>query len=228
MRARDLIENVPDFEAAGGRVASPEGALRDMTVEQVEPNIVVFHSPDGNIFKPAGWTMVYMTDTEQAAADLKAQKIMPPMFLPGTMSMRMGGYAMIDAIWKKRKQRRGEDPGPVEGMRHVVGALEAYVDDKTVYVDNVSTRPGWKRNTVGQKLMQALIAQFPGRQLDHSGTTKPGFNFLKKHGYLKHHRMDGSGLHPGATAEEKAANEASRLRISQESVAARAVDDLLS
>ena len=222
MRARDLIENFPDFEASGGQVSSPEGPLKGMTPEQVAPNVVLFYSPEGNFIKAPGWVMVYFTDTEQAAADLRAQKIMPPMFMPGSMSMRFSGYSMINDIWKKKRVPSGQDAAMYDGMRHVVGALEAYVDEKGIFVDNISVRPGWKKNTVGSKLMNALVRQFPGRELTHSDTTKAGHSFLKKTGYLRHNTADGGGQHAGA------AGGALRVGRVRESVATQVVARLVA
>ena len=196
MLARELIENFPDFTATGGKVSAPEGPLRGMTPEQVAPNIVAFSLPE--FFKGPGALILYFTDSEQAALDLRAGKIMPPMFAAGSLSMRFSGYSMIDDIWKKKRAPRGQDPATYEGMRHVVGALEAYVNEKKIFVDNISVRPGWKKNTVGSKLMNALVQMYPGRELTHSNTTKAGHSFLKKTGYLRHDTADGGGQHPGA------------------------------
>jgi len=190
-QADALLEATPDFEHGGGRVTAPEGNLRDLTVEQVAPNMVIFHDPKGNFFKSPGWTMIYFMDTEQAARDMKANKIDYPMFIPGTMSMRWSGYAMIDAIWKKRKAPRNETPEQREqreAMRHVVGALEAYVTDEGIFVDNLSVRPGWRRNTIGAKLMQALKNHWPGLEVTHSQETEQGGKFLKATGQYNPYR----------------------------------------
>lgn len=190
-QADALLETTPDFEHGGGRVTAPEGNLRDLTVEQVAPNMVIFHDPKGNFFKSPGWTMIYFMDTEQAARDMKDNKIDYPMFIPGTMSMRWSGYAMIDAIWKKRKAPRDETPEKREqreAMRHVVGALEAYVTDEGIFVDNLSVRPGWRRNTIGAKLMQALKNHWPGLEVTHSQETEAGGKFLKATGQYNPYR----------------------------------------
>jgi hypothetical protein len=66
----------------------------------------------------------------------------------------------------------------------VVGALEAYVmpDEKLIYADNLSVRSGWKRNTIGSKLMQALKDEWPGFRVTHSEATPQGKQFLTKTG----------------------------------------------
>lgn len=190
-QADALLEATPDFEHGGGKVTAPEGNLRDLTVEQVAPNIVIFHDPNGNFWKSPGWTMIYFMDTEQAARDMKANKIDYPMFIPGSLSMRFGGYSMIDAIWKKKKAPRGETPDKREqrdAMRHVVGALEAYVTDEGIFVDNLSVRPGWRRNTIGSKLMKALKDHWPGLEATHSKETEAGGKFLKATGQYNPYR----------------------------------------
>ena len=191
-----LLETTPDFEHGGGKVTSPQENLRDMTIDQVTPNIVIFHHSEGNIFKPAGWTLLYFMDSEQAAAGMKAGKIDYPMFHPGSAAMRFGGYSMINAIWKKGGTSPHETPErrqAREAKRHVVGALEAYKNAESIFVDNISVRPGWRKNTIGLKLIQALERKFPGLPITHSPTTKEGYNFFKKTGYLKHHKADTGG-----------------------------------
>lgn len=182
-QADALIEATPDFEQVGGRVTAPEGRLRDMDVDQVGPNIVVFHNPNGlPPFKYKGWTMIYFMDSEQAARDMYAEKIEPPMFVPGSMSARFGGYSMIDAIWKKPKGFRTDTPeqkAARAARHHVVGALEAYIEPQGIFVDNISVRPGWKRNTIASKMMQALKKKWPGMEVTHSDTTEQGEKFMK-------------------------------------------------
>lgn len=181
-------ESTPDFVHSGGVVKSAQGRLRDLTVEQVAPNIVIFYSKEGNFLKPAGWVMAYFMDTEQAAKEMKAGKIDYPMFMPGSLQMRFAGYSMIDALWKKRKPLPNETPENAlsrDKMRHVVGALEAYTIDDGLFIDNISVRPGWKRNTVMTKLMKAVENNFPDMPITHSKTTKKGEAFLKKTGYYK-------------------------------------------
>jgi N-acetylglutamate synthase-like GNAT family acetyltransferase len=188
-----LLEYVPDFEHGGGKVSSPQGQLKDLSVEQVAPNIVIFHDPNGNFLKSAGWTMVYFMDSEQAARDMKDSKIDYPMFIPGSLDMQFSGYSMLDAIWKKGKAPRGETPEnrrSRESKRHVVGALEAYVTPDGIYVDYLSVRPGWRRNTIATKMMQALKNEFPDREMTHSKATDQGAKFLKATGQYNPHEKE--------------------------------------
>ncbi len=183
-QAADRLLEAPEFERVGKQVTSPEGALRGMSVEQVAPNIVVFFSEKATL-KPAGWILMYFMDTPAAAAEMKAGKIAYPMFMPGSLSMRFNGYAMIDALWKKPKKQRWWKPGDAEAEAkkiHVVGALEAYKTDEGIFVDNLSVRPGWRKNTIGSKLMQALKNHWPGLPVTHSQPTDQGRSFLKKTG----------------------------------------------
>lgn len=202
-QAADRLLETPDFERAGSTVSSPEGALRGMNVEQVEPNIVVFFSEKATI-KPAGWIMMYFMDTPAAAAEMKAGKIAYPVFMPGSLSMRFGGYSMIDALWKRPKKQRWWKPGDAESEAkkiHVVGALEAYKGNKEIFVDNLSVRPGWRKNTIGSKLMQALKNHFPGLPVTHSQPTDQGRKFLKKTGDYQQDRDNHAGITGPVTTE---------------------------
>ncbi len=206
-QADRLLEATPDFEQVGGKATSPEGALRDMAVEQIEPNIVVFYNEHESIVKPAGWIMIYFMDSPAAAAEMKAGKIAYPMFMPGSLSMRFGGYSMIDAIWKRPKKQRWWKPEDAESeakKKHVVGALEAYKTKDGIYVDNLSVRPGWKRNTIGTKLMQVLKKRWPGLPMVHSQPTPQGRKFLKKTGDYQPERDKEARITGPVTVEDPA------------------------
>ena len=138
--------------------------------------------------KSPGWTMLYFMDTEQAAKDMQAGKVDYPMFVPGSLSARCGGYSMIDALWKKpsaRLYKTPEDKARRDARSHVVGALEAYVTPQGIYADNISVRPGWRRNSIATKLMQALQNRWPDLPIEHSKETQAGGKFLKATGYYK-------------------------------------------
>lgn len=200
------IMEMPVFRKAGTKIESPEGPLKKMSIASTLENIVVFIEPNGNIFKPKGWIMAYFLDSPEAVQAFKRGEISYPMFMPGSVSMRMTGYSMIDAIWRK-KSRKGATPTEKtadDNMKHIVGAVEAYMNigvepagpkdegAKTIYIDNISVRPGWRRNSVASKLIQAIEVTWPGIEItDHSGTTDAGFKFMKNTGRLKHNRSDG-------------------------------------
>jgi hypothetical protein len=206
-QAADRLLEAPEFERVGKEVTSSEGALRSMTAKQVTPNIVIFFSEKATL-KPAGWIMVYFMDTPEAAAEMKAGKIAYPLFMPGSLSMRFGGYSMIDAIWKKPKKQRWWKPGDAEAEAkkiHVVGALEAYKTDEGIFVDNLSVRPGWRKNTIGSKLMQVLKDNWPGLPITHSQPTDQGRAFLKKTGDYQPERdryAKGSGITGPVTVQD--------------------------
>ena len=203
--ADELLEATPDFEQAGGRVRSHSGPLKKLSVQQVKPNIVVFYQPSETFIKPAGWIMVYFMDSEQAAADIKAGKIDYPLFMPGSLMQRSSGYDIMTNLWQRHKAPPRETPEQRQSRaekRHVVGALEAYKRKDSIFIDYISVRPGWKRNTIGTKMIQALEKEFPGTPIQHSPTTDQGYGFLKKTGYLKHNKSSWGGeRHVEKTAE---------------------------
>lgn len=150
-------------------------ALKKLKFLDIEDNIVIFHSPEGNLFKGKGWTMIYFMDTPDSAKKLQHQtgEIDLLTFIPGSLSMRFGGYSMIDDIWKKKKN--------LKGVEHIIGALEAYVDDKDMYIDNLSVRPGYRRNSIATKMVDELKDTFPNRKISHSDFTDQGAEWNKSY-----------------------------------------------
>lgn len=185
----NLLE-MPDFSRQGTKVKDSGGRqLRDLSVDEVEANIGFMHLPEGTFFTAPGFTMAWFFDTEEAArAAGSTPGYCPPLFQDYVnVSDRFSGRSPIKGIWNKRK-------GPHSALdASVVGAIRAYIDDSTIYLDMISVRPGWKRNSVAAKLTAALKNHWPGRALEHSETTSDGHRFLKATGNLQHDKRDGGG-----------------------------------
>lgn len=103
------------------------------------------------------------------------------------MSDRFSGRSPIKDIWKKRRGAKEHAALDAE----VIRALRAYVDADSTYIDMISVRPGWKRNTIASKMVGALKEKWPGKKIDHSDTTSDGHKFLKATGNLAHNKADG-------------------------------------
>lgn len=187
MKLQSLTE-MPDFKRQGKSVTSDQGKLKELQLDAVMSNMVIFYTKDGNFLWPAGKWMTYFMDTEDAAQRMKKGEYDYLMFVPGSMSMRWNGYAMLKDVWKKSRQAKGTE--------HIIGIADGHYDQEKqeIYLDNISVRPGWGRNTVGQKIMQAVKSNFNGK-LTHSPTTDQGHKFLKKTGDLSHNKKDGGGEH---------------------------------
>ena len=110
---------------------------------------------------------------------------------------RWSGRQPISDIWKKKKFNSSQWDADV------LGALRAFIDEDTIYLDMVSIRPGYKRNSIASKMIEETKNLYPGRKLDHSDSTLVGYQFLKKTGNLAHDRRDGGGTHGSKPTRKK-------------------------
>lgn len=168
-----LNELTPDIDVVGtGRdktVMANNTPLKDLSVEDVRRNIVMFRNPTDTIF-PAGFTLVYFMDSEQAAQDMKDGKI-PYLMVPrGTF--HSGGSPITD-IWKKAFQRPGTE--------HILGMVEANSNDENIFLDMVTVRPKYQKNTIAKKMVDIIVRNFPNATISHSSTTDKGEKFVKSY-----------------------------------------------
>lgn len=170
---------MPDFTRNGTVATSDKGNLKDLKIDDVQGNIVIFYSKEGNIAWPAGKWMTYFMDTEESAQAMKRGEIAYLVFVPGTLTARFNGYAMITDVWKKNRQGKGTE--------HIVGIADGHYDieQNSIFLDNISVRPGWKRNTIASKLIEVTKDNFETKVHTHSKTTDDGYKFLKATGNLR-------------------------------------------
>lgn len=187
---RSLIE-MPEFARVGKKAVDTETGvnLRDLPLEAVDDNLLMWHNEKDTFFFSAGFTMVWFFRSEESAkAAVQTKGYCPPMFADFVnMSDRFSGRSPIKDIWSKRRGSKEHSTLDAE----VVGALRAQVDEESIYIDMVSVRPGWKRNSIASKMVEALKARWAGKKVDHSDTTSDGHKFLKATGNLAHDKADG-------------------------------------
>lgn len=182
--------------------ANTGNRLKDLSVDEVDGNMGILHMEKASFMFAAGFTMVWFFRTEEAAQRARTQKnYCPPMFQDFvSVAHRFSGHSPIKSLWKKDQRTTDAE---LDG--EVLGALRAYVSDETIYLDMLSTRPGWKRNSIASKLVATLKKHFPGRNIEHSSSTDDGYKFLKATGDLQHAKKDGKGAHEPEELDREAA-----------------------
>ena len=145
--------------------------LRDQNVEEIYDNIVVIRQGKEGGFLPVGWTLVYFMDSDESANGIAHGEI-PYLMVPrGTF---MSGGSPITDIWLKKFQKPGTE--------HILGVIEGHSDDKSIFIDMVTVRPGWKRNHIAKLMMDRLKKTFPEANLTTSTQTDAGQKLFKSYG----------------------------------------------
>lgn len=164
-----LMVEMPLISMRGKEAYADEDVLRDVDVDQVQNNIVVFRIPEsseGGFFEP-GTTWVYFMDSEESANKMKSGEI--PMLTVPQGTFLSGGSPITD-VWKKKFAKKGTE--------HILGIIEGNTKDDLIYINMMTVRPKYKRNTINSKMIQFLKKGFPNAELKFSDPTDEGKKFI--------------------------------------------------
>lgn len=164
---------MPIITKKGKNIYADNKLLKTLPVQAVRGNLVMIREPNDNRMFRQGWTMIYFMDSEEAAKSIVHGDLPYLMFPRGTWP---AGSPILD-IWKKRFQQPGTE--------HILGALEANIMPHRIFIDMLSVRPDYQRNTIAQKMIQLAMTEFPDAEVFHSSPTAKGRSFLKKHKLLE-------------------------------------------
>lgn len=158
---------MPVIARKGKKVTADGVPLRGLPLATVRGNIVVFHTEKASIM-PAGFTLAYFMDSDESARAMKAGEL-AYKYVHDRLRFSWDSAPIRD-VWKKENDK---------GQEHILGVVQGIVDDSEIYVDKMTVRPGYKRQTINTKLIQALQATFPNRPVHFSGPTEDGSKFIK-------------------------------------------------
>ena len=166
-----LLSEMPVISLQGKTVLADDKPLKEVDVDNIKNNIVFFRVPeDTRHIYETGTTWVYFLDSEESAEKMKAGHIPMLMVPQGTFSS--GGNPITD-VWKKRFAR--------EGTEHILGILEGNTTEDEIYINMMTVRPKYKRNTINTKMIQFLQKIYPNAKLFFSDATPEGEKFINKY-----------------------------------------------
>ena len=109
-------------------------------------------------------------DSEESAQKMKAGEIPMLMVPQGTFS---SGGSPISDVWSKRFAKKGTE--------HILGILEGTSNEDEIYINMMTVRPKYKRNTINTKMIQFLQKHFPNAKLSFSSPTEQGKKFISSY-----------------------------------------------
>lgn len=146
--------------------------LKDMKHDELDRNITMFYSEGGNMFWPAGKFIVYFHQDGWKDFYDKGEAGLV-MFPIKTLSNAFEVNPILD-IWKKsyiKKVPKGDMIwGVMAGQKH----------NGNIYIDMMSVKPGYKRNSINGKMVQRLIKAF-NLPIVFDQPTEDGLKFIKKY-----------------------------------------------
>ena len=166
-----LLSEMPVISMQGKTAFADDKPLKEVDVDNVKNNIVIFRIPENtpHIYE-AGTTWVYFMDSEEAAEKMKAGEISMLIVPQGTFSS--GGSPITD-VWSKKFAK--------EGTEHILGILEGNTNEEEIYINMMTVRPKYKRNTINTKMIKFLQSEFPNAKVSFSSPTPQGKKFIDKY-----------------------------------------------
>lgn len=165
---KSLLVEMPQIAKQGKSVTADGQSLKDVPLDFVRGNIVVFRQPTESMF-PAGFTLVYFMDSDESAQAMKEGKL-PYKLVPDRSVSQAFTSSPITDVWKKANDK---------GQGGILGMLQGVTDDKEIYVDKMTVRPGFKRQSMTTKMVDTLKRRFPRAAVNFSSPTDEGSKFIK-------------------------------------------------
>lgn len=153
----------------GKKVYADDNLLKNVPLESVEGNIVTFRMAEAGLF-PAGFTLAYFMDSDESAKLMTTGKL-PYKFVPERPRFSFTA-APIHDVWKKKADK---------GQEAILGMVQGITNDDEIYVDKMTVRPGYRRNSITRRLIDALKKKHPNAAVNFSGPTKEGASFVKSY-----------------------------------------------
>lgn len=165
-----ILKEMPVINLQNKEVIGDGKPLKQLTVEDVSENIVFIRNDSDNSFFPKGYSLIYFMDSAESAQKMKNGEIPYKMVPRG--SFYSGGNPITD-VWKKKFN--------LNGHQHILGLIEANVMPDLIYIDMMSVRPQYKRNSITTKMIGYIQSQYPDAKLEFSSPTDQGSKFIKSY-----------------------------------------------
>ena len=162
-----LIYEMPNFKVPSnkGVLKDDEGnKMRDMSVEQLEPNIALFYNPHETWFTPAGFFNLTLTADEDTTKKMLNKEINPIIIPQGAP---LGQTPFFAKLWKDKRAKL------------FLGIVQGEIHDDAIFIDFMTVRSAARRNQINTKMIQVLKKEFPNRKLETSKRTSDGNKFWK-------------------------------------------------
>lgn len=166
-----LLNEMPQISLQGKTVLADDQPLKQVDVDQLTNNIVIFRIPEDqqHFYKP-GTTWVYFLDSEEAAQKMREGQIDMLVVPQGTS---YSGGDPINDVWKKKFAKQGTE--------HILGFIQGFTNEDLINIQMMTVRPKYKRNTINTKMVQFLQKEFPNAKLSFEAPTPQGQKFIGKY-----------------------------------------------
>lgn len=174
IKLKELIMEIPDITKSDTTVKADDKPLKSLNIKDVKGNLAIIRQSIPGSWIEEGFTLIYFMDSEESAKMMMQGKLPYLMVPQGTF---MSGGSPVHDVWKKKFQKPGHE--------HILGLVQAHSDENRIYLNMLSVRPGYRRNSIASKMVGLLKSYFPKAKISHSSATDDGTAFLNSTGDLK-------------------------------------------
>jgi len=169
----EFINEMATFTKVGKHLVSDSGLpLKALQTKDLDQNITYFYNKDANIIWPAGKFLVYFhQDGWNKLYDEGKAGIL--IFNPARGHISQFGSSPIKDIWKKSYTNK------IENSDMIYGVLEGVVEKGYAYIEMMSVRAGYKRNSINRRMVETIEKQRPNDKIVWDEPTEDGLKFIK-------------------------------------------------
>lgn len=159
-----LYNEMPIISMQGKSVFADNQPLKELDVNSLKNNIVFFRIPKEQAgFFAEGTFWIYFMDSEESAKEMKEGKV---------KMLQVPMYGITD-VWKKKHSEKGTES--------ILGLLQGTATEKLIYIDKMTVRPKYKKNTINTKMIDFIKSKFPTAKVKFSTATEEGKEFINKY-----------------------------------------------
>ena len=147
--------------------------LKALSLEAVDSNITLFFNEKQNIMYPAGKILCYFHDEEWRPLYDKGEAGIL-IFNPMRGSLSQYGASPITDIWKKSYNKK------IKNSEMIWACIEGQIVDGYLIIQMMSTRPGYKRNSINKKMLKSIQSEHK-EPLVWDEPTEDGLKFIKNY-----------------------------------------------
>lgn len=173
-KLKHLLE-MAQITKKGKTVLADGKKLKDVDFSELSDNIALIYLEKGTFFSAPGKFWLYFVSDTKWLDDFKEGKSDLLLF-PVRSRFNMFNSAPISDIWKRSHTK------DVRNADLIIGAVEGQHENGKVYIEMMSVRPAYKRNSINKKMLDSLIkdksSQLYGKDLVWEDPTEDGLNFI--------------------------------------------------
>ena len=184
----ESLKEFPEISKQGNKLLANGTSLKDWKADDVSENLCIYLEKQGNLMFSKGTFYAWFLDSKENAEKFSKGEI-GYLFFPPPIKYNFRA-APISNLWKKKAQG--------EGTEHILAVCKGYLDEELIYIDKLSVRPGYKKNSIATKILDILRKDYPDKKVEISGVTKEGSKFLSKYSNTPENKL----VKDGARDEE--------------------------